>query len=205
MGLSNWITKRRYPVRLAVARLMWGDEDGDCWRSIPVSFTARAMGYRCVEDIEQYFSGISSVATDGPEDIEAWLDQCTYELRTDDDGFSEEWLHPLEFERRRCGMCADFALWSWRKLVECRAEAKLFFGERFRDGAFWQHGWVQYNENGSQRIFEPCPVSGEPRIANRSDVIEAYRPWLSIDRSSGCELYFGYVQTIKWFWNRESA
>jgi hypothetical protein len=76
------------------------------------------------------FEGESTVAVASLDDILDWLAGCQYE--TDATLFREAdyWQHPHTFEQFRRGDCEDFALWTWRKLVELDIDADLVIGRR---------------------------------------------------------------------------
>ncbi len=195
MGMIQWIKK--FPVRIATAKLLIrSDEELVPWSSIAVSFSPNLMGYRCVKDINIYLDGKSKVSVDTLEAIQDWLKDCHYKARVDADELSLEWQHPLEFENTRGGHCVDYALWCWRKLNEIGMEAQLMLGERLRDGEYRQHGWIVYEKQGKEYLFEPLPVSRNNMVENFHIVRSNYIPWLSITSELNCLLFAGYISAL---------
>lgn len=194
-GVIDWLKKT--PVRLAAAKLVsTGNDESDPWRSIEVPFSPKEMGYRCASEVESYFSRSSFIDCDTPDALDNWLNNCSYVPRQDEDGVSLEWLHPVEFENNLAGSCADYALWSWRKLTEAGYSAQLMFGERYRDNEYRQHGWVVYKALDKNYLFEPLPEPSKKRIESLDNVRSKYIPWLSLTRRSKCQLHYGYVNAI---------
>ena len=163
---------------------------------LEVSFHPRLMGNRCLKNIDEYFHGESKVSANTLNEIEDWLSGCGYQERLNVEGLSDSWLHPLEFENRRGGHCVDFALWCWRKLCELDIKAELMIGERYRDGAYRQHGWVIFTDQGKEYLFEPLPITGQLMISELDEIKERYTPWLSISGDLKYFLFGGYVSAI---------
>ena len=68
-------------------------------------------------------------------------------------GMDDYWQPPEEFEQRRKGDCDDYAMWTWRQLVELGYDARFVLGRCTRYGI--GHAWVTFHMNGEYFLLEP--------------------------------------------------
>ena len=63
------------------------------------------------------------------------------------------WQPPEEFEQTRTGDCVDFAIWTWRQMVEMGYRARFVGGS---SGMYGEgHAWVTFEKDGGQFLLEP--------------------------------------------------
>lgn len=127
------------------------------------------------------------------------------------------WQPPEEFEKRKKGDCEDFALWTWRQLLNMGYDARFIGGScgRYGEG----HGWVEYCQDGKWFLVEPlrCRIGDAmPRLSTWR-----YEPKLSVSWDGKTLRYFShkkpesrlgwlilaplvseYVLFWTWFWLR---
>ena len=79
----------------------------------------------------------------------------TCEARSDEETFGKKdyWLPPDEFEKLKTGDCDEFALWTWRQVMQLGYPARFVAGRygRYRAG----HGWVTFQRDGKHFIADP--------------------------------------------------
>ena len=68
-------------------------------------------------------------------------------------GREDYWQPPEHFEQSQKGDCDDFALWTWRQLLDLGYDCRVVFGQygRYRTG----HAWVQFTSSGDTFLVEP--------------------------------------------------
>ena len=89
---------------------------------------ATAFGPGSRQRFSHDFEGESAVHVQSIDDIAAWLSRREYVSDVEQFHEPDLWQQPCEFERRQRGDCEDFALWTWRKLIEIGVEAEFFVG-----------------------------------------------------------------------------
>jgi hypothetical protein len=98
------------------------------------------------------------------EEMRRFLATCRVaDTHREDKG--DYWQPPEEFELTRKGDCVDFALWSWRQLLQMGYDARFAGGKAGRLGG--GHAWVTYEHNGRAYLLEPqmwAAGSRMPRI-----------------------------------------
>lgn len=102
---------------------------------------------------------------DDLEGLRSWLRGCRYVSDQEQFGKDDFWMPPEEFERKRAGDCEDFALWTWRQLMEMGLEARFVGGRAGRYGA--GHAWVVFADRGKHYLVEPLAAgigSALPRL-----------------------------------------
>ena len=67
-------------------------------------------------------------------------------------GKDDYWLPPDEFEKSKQGDCDDFALWTWRQLIDMGYPARFVVGRFGRYGG--GHAWVTFGRNGKSFIAD---------------------------------------------------
>ena len=162
---------------------------------IDVPATAFGPGSRCA--FSHYFEGTSRVAVASIDDILDWLGTCEY--ASDIDQFNEPdlWQEPSAFELRQRGDCEDFALWTWRKLIEIGLDAELFVGRVIcgEPAIARQHAWVVYRHAGEVSLFEPAARDRHQMIRPWSAVKDAYVPHFAVDRRFVTSAFAGCLQS----------
>jgi hypothetical protein len=91
-------------------------------------------------------------------------------------GQKDYWQPPEQFEENKKGDCEDFALWTWRQLLQMGYNARFVAGRsgRYREG----HAWVTFEKDGKHFLLEPLswPVGLKlPRLS-----IFRYKPKFSV-------------------------
>ena len=143
-----------------------------------------------------YFEGESRVAATSVDDIVRWLGTCEY--MSDRDQFHEQdlWQQPCAFEQRQRGDCEDFALWTWRKLIEIGIEAEFFVGRIVcgdQPSADRQHAWVVYRVGPEEYLFEPAAGRREQMIRPLTDVRDEYVPHFAVNRRFVTSAFVGCI------------
>ena len=143
-----------------------------------------------------YFEGESRVAVTSIDDIVAWLGTCEY--ATDLEQFHELdlWQEPCAFEARQRGDCEDFALWTWRKLIEIGLEAEFFVGRVVcgQPAAARQHAWVVYRQGGDVCLFEPAAREPQRMIRPWSAVKDDYAPHFAVNHQLVTSAFAGCLR-----------
>jgi hypothetical protein len=167
------------------------------WERVPVEVPPAAFGAGSRCPFYRYFEGQSRVAVASVDDIVAWLRTCEYASDLEQFHDPDLWQQPSAFEQRRRGDCEDFALWTWRKLVEMGVEAEFFVGRVAcgpESGAERQHAWVIYRDGDNVCLFEPAARGRERMIQPWSAVKDNYVPHFAVDRQLRTSAFAGVVQ-----------
>lgn len=109
-------------------------------------------------------------------EIRTFLMGCKYISDQELFGKRDYWQPPEDFERRKKGDCEDFALWTWRQLLDMGYDARFIggFSGRYGDG----HAWVEYLQDGKCFLLEPlyCKIGYTmPRLSTLG-----YEPRISV-------------------------
>ncbi len=136
----------------------------------------------------RYISQPLSVQCATIEDVRNFLAGCKYVSDEELFGRRDYWQPPEEFEKRRKGDCEDFALWTWRQLVNMGYDARFIGGSagRYGDG----HAWVEYFQDGKCFLLEPlCCRVGQtiPRLLTLR-----YEPRISVSWDGKTLRYFSH-------------
>ena len=121
-------------------------------------------------------------------EIRAFLMGCRYVSDEELFGKRDYWQPPEEFEKRKMGDCEDFALWTWRQLLNLGFEARFIGGSstRYGDG----HAWVEYIKDGKCFLVEPlyCKFGYTmPRLSTLR-----YEPRISVSWDGKTLRYFSH-------------
>jgi hypothetical protein len=85
-------------------------------------------------------------------EISAFLQHCRQISDKEAFGKDDYWLPPDEFEKLKKGDCDDFALWTWRQLMQMGYSARFVAGKfGFYGGG---HAWVTFQCNGKSYIAD---------------------------------------------------
>jgi transglutaminase superfamily protein len=121
-------------------------------------------------------------------EVRSFLANCEYVSDKELFDKNDYWQPPDEFERRKKGDCEDFALWTWRQLLEMGYDARFIGGSCGRYGA--GHAWVEYFENDTCFLVEPLfsKISDKmPRLTTLK-----YKPKLSVSWEGKTVRYFAH-------------
>src|SRR5579864_1503566 len=121
-------------------------------------------------------------------EVRRFLIGCEYVSDKELFGKNDYWQPPEEFEKRKKGDCEDFALWTWRQLLDMGYEARFIGGSsgRYGDG----HAWVEYFEDGKCFLLEPlyCRLGYTmPRLSTLR-----YEPRISVSWDGKTLRYFSH-------------
>ena len=155
-----------------------------------------AFGPGSRQDFALYFEGESSVPVHSIDDIVVWLLECEYVSDTDLFDKGDYWQHPIVFEQLRRGDCEDFALWTWRKLVEIGVEAEFHVGRVICDAEpdiDRQHAWVVYRVDRTDFLFEPAARERSQMIRPLVEAMDRYIPYFAVDRRFTTSAFAGCV------------
>jgi hypothetical protein len=122
------------------------------------------------------------------QDVRAFLIGCKYVSDKELFGKDEYWQPPEEFEKRKKGDCEDFALWTWRQLLNLGYDARFIGGSCGRYGE--EHAWVEYFHDGKCYLLEPlyCRIGiAVPRLSTLR-----YVPNLSVSWDGKTLRYFSH-------------
>ncbi len=82
------------------------------------------------------------------------------------DAKRDHWQPPEEFEETRRGDCVDFAIWSWRQLLDIGYSARFVGGKAGKYGE--GHAWVTFEKDGKHYLLDPqfCVLGPKmPRVS----------------------------------------
>ncbi len=121
------------------------------------------------------------------DELRKFLLTCHYVSDEAQFGKKDYWLPPEEFEKRKKGDCEDFALYTWRQLIEMGIKSRFVVGESGRYGE--GHAWVTIEMNGKPFLFEPlaCAFKKLPRLS-----MVRYKPEISVKFKDGKISYYSH-------------
>jgi hypothetical protein len=102
------------------------------------------MGMFISQPLSNHFKDIN--------EIRKFLFTCEYISDEKQFGKEDYWLPPEKFESSKKGDCEDFALYTWRQLIEMGIKSRFVVGESGRYGA--GHSWVTMEMDGKCYIIE---------------------------------------------------
>lgn len=192
IGVRQWlreVTGRAHAER--VARGL-----ADPWHRLDLEPPLRAFGPGAIHDFRHYLTAESRVTVASPGDVARWLLTCRYASDAHLLDEHDHWLHPATFELLRCGDCEDFALWGWRKLVECAYRAELVVGERqLPDGERGRHAWVVFRERGTDYLLDGVERSPMQIIRLLDEARSEYEPQVGVDADCRRFVFAGLYRT----------
>lgn len=165
----------------------------DPWERVECDVPLHRFGSGACHDFPWYFDGESTVETPSLEAVRTWLCGCAYVRDTVLFREADFWQHPCTFEQLRRGDCEDFALWTWRRLVELGYDADLVAGRC----AWWReesgHAWVLFRDyDGTPHLFDPV-VRDPARMVRPLDAVrDGYCPEVAVDHHFRRYAYAGY-------------
>jgi glycosyltransferase involved in cell wall biosynthesis len=118
---------------------------------------------------------------------------CTCRYISDEKQFGKKdyWLTPEEFEKCKKGDCEDFALYTWRQLIEMGIKSRFVVGESGIYGS--GHAWVTMEKDGKCFLCEPlaCAFRKLPRLS-----MIRYVPEISVEFNEGKISYYSHKKII---------
>lgn len=187
------------PLRSVFRLLLRTVPLNDPWKRYPQAVPLARYGLGAQRDFRWYFEGESRVAVASVEEVQAWLGGCEY--MRDPDLFNEPdyWQHPSAFEQLRKGDCEDFALWTWRKLVELGYEAELVAGRYAgcTGPAVAGHAWVHFRDRETHYLFDPVLEGPHQMVRALPEVRGTYLPEVSVDGRFNRYVYGGFFQQLR--------
>jgi Bacterial transglutaminase-like cysteine proteinase BTLCP len=121
-------------------------------------------------------------------DIRDFLLGCKYVSDQELFGKRDYWQPPEDFEERRRGDCEDFALWTWRQLLNLGYDARFVGGHAGRYGS--GHAWVEYFQDGKCFLLEPLACRAGYTIPRLSTF--RYKPRFSVSWDGKTLRYFSH-------------
>lgn len=109
-------------------------------------------------------------------DMRSFLSGCRYVSDSEQFGVRDYWQPPEEFEETKQGDCDDFALWTWRQLLQMNYQARFVVGRAGRYGS--GHAWVTFERDGKAFLCEPLAWPMGLRLPRLSTV--RYMPKFSV-------------------------
>jgi hypothetical protein len=154
----------------------------DPWAELPSdSWLVRSKLDDLSGTFRWYLSGETVVKPETLADMCDWLGRCKYVADQQLFQVRDFWQHPVTFEQTRMGDCEDFALWSWRRLLELKIPASLYVGHLTATAdPTVNHAWVVYRYRRDTWVFEPTAAGGDelpirPLDEVRNDYWPCYR------------------------------
>ena len=126
------------------------------------------------------------------DEIRGFLSTCRYVSDQEQFGVKDHWMAPEEFEKTRRGDCDDFALWTWRQLLELGYNARFVVGSAGRYGE--GHAWVTFGVGDKTFLVEAllARVSGKfPRL----DILR-YKPRVSVEVCGTRVKFFEHTRRV---------
>jgi hypothetical protein len=120
------------------------------------------------------------------DEIRAFLSTCRYVSDQEQFGVKDHWMAPQDFEQSRRGDCDDFALWTWRQLLELGYNARFVVGQAGRYGA--GHAWVTFRNREKTFLVEPLLARAGAKFP-RLDTLR-YKPSISVEISGARVKFF---------------
>src|SRR5215467_15126631 len=130
-------------------------------------------------------------------ELREFLTTCRYVSDKELFGKDDYWQASEDFEKNKKGDCEDFALWTWRQLLNMGYDARFIAGRASRYGS--GHAWVEYFQDGRCFLLEPqyCRVGYTiPRLATLW-----YEPRISVSWDGKTLRYFSHKKPalpVRW-------
>lgn len=123
-----------------------------------------------------YLAQPLSVKCANLDEVRAFLKRCRYVSDQEQFGVKDYWMPPERFESVKAGDCDDFAMWTWRQLLEMGMDARFVVGfvGRYR----YSHAWVTFSESGRTFLVEPTSAWLGPKRPMLSTIW--HEPWFSV-------------------------
>jgi len=120
-------------------------------------------------------------------ELRKFLYTCRYVSDQEQFGKRDYWLPPEKFEQCKKGDCEDFALYTWRQLIEMGIKSRFVVGKSGRYG--YGHAWVTMEQDGKSFLVEPlaCAFKKLPRLS-----VVRYKPEISVEYNNGKLSYYSH-------------
>jgi hypothetical protein len=158
----------------------------------------RRKGIHPTFPMGRYISQPLTVKCATMHEVRKFLAGCKYVSDEELFGKRDYWQPPEEFERRKKGDCEDFALWTWRQLLELGYNARFIGGVAGHYGS--GHAWVEFLQDDKWYLMEPqrCWIGA---VMPRLSTIR-YEPKLSVSWDGKTLRYFAHKKpTSNLGWN----
>jgi hypothetical protein len=145
----------------------------------------------------RYISQPLTVQCSSMRELREFLSTCEYVSDKELFGKDEYWQPPEDFEKRKKGDCEDFALWTWRQLLNMGYDARFVGGSSGRYGA--GHAWVEYFQEGKCFLLEALFCRAGMTMPRLSTL--RYEPKLSVSWDGKALKYFSHKKpesTLGW-------
>jgi len=86
-------------------------------------------------------------------EIGEFLRKCRYVSDKKQFNRNDYWMPPNEFEKKRKGDCEDFALWTWRQLMDMGFRCRFIVGYSGKYGE--GHSWLTAEKDDKKYLVEP--------------------------------------------------
>jgi hypothetical protein len=123
-------------------------------------------------------------------DIRAFLSTCRYVSDWEQFGQDDYWLPPDRFEKTRAGDCEDYALWTWRQLMDLGYRTRFVCGFSSRYGI--GHAWVTMVIDGEDYLVEPQRHWLKATMPRLSTI--RYKPEVSVEWDGKRLKYFKHEE-----------
>ncbi len=156
-------------------------EHRDDWKAVVCPVPVYLYGEGFEPNFRSYLEGTSRIRVQGVQDICAWLRDCEYDQ--DRNWFRTRgcYHHPAKFEDVRKGVCADHAIWAWRKLAELGYPAELVVGTSYPHDPGRCHAWVVFESEGRRLNLESTEKNLDSMVQPLDSIREQYSPHCSVD------------------------
>jgi len=126
------------------------------------------------------------------KEIRKFLSKCKYV--PDQEQFKREdyWMPPDEFEEKKRGDCEDFALWTWRQLMDLGFSCRFVAGYSGKYGE--GHAWLTAEKDNKRYIVEPLACHVGERLPRLSLV--RHRPEISVEWDGKKLHYFEHIPKV---------
>jgi len=153
-------------------------------RSIPAPNTKKKNhGFHPTFPIKRYMTHDLTIECKDINDIQKFLNNCSYMSDEERFGKKDYWQPPEDFEKERQGDCEDFALWSWRQLINLGYKAQFIVGISGKNG----HAWVTFEKDNQLFLMEPTANS---KIKLPQAQLLFYKPDISVEWDGAKFNYF---------------
>jgi hypothetical protein len=149
----------------------------------------RRRGLHPTFPMGRYVSQPLTVKCANLADVRRFLSACKGVSDRDQFGREDYWQPPEQFEETKKGDCEDFALWTWRQLIDLGYDARVVFGRQGRYGI--GYAWVEFFTKDKCYLVEPqLGFLGEamPRLGTLH-----YHPKLSVAWNKGKLCYYQHA------------
>lgn len=156
-------------------------EHSDDWEAVVCPVPRYLYGGGFEPDFRWYLDGTSNVRVRSIDDICAWLRDCEYDYDRNWFQASGCYHHPATFEHVRKGVCADHAVWAWRKLTDLGYPAEFVVGTMHPHAPDQRHAWVVFESEGRHFNFESAEKGRDLMVQPLDSIREQYSPHCSVD------------------------